>query len=1666
MNKSLQEKSNCVQGHAEECGSSSTRSSPRESGEINGNLPLPELAYQTSYIQKRYGSSKRRKKLLKRFKKQMGFETITASSFALDALSKYAGIDVPDFVIREIEGIVLLLTNLSQQQTVLGVTSAILLHARAYAKKSLLGQIKEYIEEVMSPYEKQAGGVPDWLSCLRNVKQNWQLCKNNKGFQQISKLLGVLVVLGLCKASDLEFSIGNFKIFTPNMFERHMSALDLTDALFETVLFFTEGMYLCFVTGSLRPLLINDHSALEMDEEYARITAWWDLVRVGNLKKFSGISEQEFERRMNDLSTNLKNLSSSLKGLDKKLVMDKFQKILIMQNDFITMKIASGVRRAPFVVELFGESSQGKTTLGDQLLDALLTSANLPTDKRFRAAHNPSDKFMSNWTSDKLVLIFDDVANDKSSFVERPPTRAIIDVCNNQMFYANKAELNEKGKCFVEPELCLITTNKKDLDAGLYSNCPYSIQRRATSVTVTVRPEFQKIVEGVNCGVDSTKVRKHYTIDGVYTPPMFDDIWLVTIEQAVKPSELHIVATYEAVSWNGMVLKDVSMSTAIQYFIDEFEQHRDNQDAILAGMRARSSQMERCSEDCNHLKGNCPIHNVLSSEEEQCLELDENLPRHFYECSNPACHRAHESQLAVQLCCDKCVEKQFGFETVKSLRRLICNCRAKFSPGWGSLQAKVDQTAAELLYSTGSRLIEQWQWIKCVPTPCLNTNFILWKKLSDWYGADVSPDDVLRWYYKDVIVEEYTQRLWSLWFLYFLTLPLLFCGPCGIICCLVGFLLAVHSQKNLLERIEKSLFERLREDNAAVSPIVKRYRDNCAKWICGAFIGVACAYGLAVAYRDWKKTQKQGSLEPKTQEEIDERDAEVNVWTGVQARDLPISKDSKCVNVDSLQSQIAKGLVYGTIHLEGQDDARMNCFFVDSNVILMPYHYLTDFGPNLRCTMRKANPEKCGGKFAADISMTAAIHIPDSDLCIAYCATGGSFPSMLKHFPLSLVPQVPVRLQWRKKTGDMLHMRGVSEPMMCNNGDRDFLGAKTHLTQPTFGGLCGGVYVSETVGSVILGLHVGGHDGENIGSFSSVTQQHLKSAITQLRKVEGVITSGSAGNFEKQVLGATIMTDQPLHPKSPLNYMPENSQVEYYGSCIGKAITKSDVKVTPISELVMDVCGAPNVYCAPKMNPDWFAWQTCLSNLAVPAVPYPHDLLSLAIRDYKSELLPIFESDLWKSARPLTDHENLNGIPGRKFMDAIKLNTAIGYPLVGVKRKFVTELPPTEEKPNNREFDPIIMSEIERCESCYRRGERAYPIAKACKKDEILTKEKCRIFYGNAIALTYLIRKYYLPILRVLQMNPLLSECAVGINSHGPEWEEFHQHATKHGMDRLFGGDYGKYDQKLPSQLIFAALRIMIDFARICDYSQEDLDVMEAMTGDIVFAIIAFNGDLIGLTEGTHISGNSLTVVINGICGSLNLRCFYYTMHPCEHFESRRKFRDYVAAMTYGDDNIGSVSAEEEGFTIAGISKFLEGYGQVYTMPDKESDLLDFLPSEEFEFLKRDSVYHPQLGVHVGALLEKSIFKSLHCFMRPKGCQMTESEACAQNIDGALREWFNHGEEIYEKRRQEMVRVAECANITHLCTGLHTPYSDRVSEWKDRYGKQYKKFAYSTSELC
>jgi hypothetical protein len=249
----------------------------------------------------------------------------------------------------------------------------------------------------------------------------------------------------------------------------------------------------------------------------------------------------------------------------------------------------------------------------------------------------------------------------------------------------------------------------------------------------------------------------------------------------------------------------------------------------------------------------------------------------------------------------------------------------------------------------------------------------------------------------------------------------------------------------------------------------------------------------------------------------------------------------------------------------------------------------------------------------------------------------------------------------------------------------------------------------------------------------------------------------------------------------------------------------------------------------------------------------------------------------------------------------------------------------------------------------------------------------------------------------------------------------------------------------MPAQLTMAAFKVLIAIAGFCGYSDEDLTIMRGIATDICYPTIAFNGDLLQFV-GTNPSGQNLTVYINSIVNSLLFRCAFYSM------VEGKTFQEVCALGTYGDDAKSSVAEGYDQFNHITVAKFFADHDMKFTMPDKTSTPTPYMNDTDADFLKRRNVYIPQLGQHVGALDEESIFKSLHANLKSKA--LTKQELAATCIDGACREWFFHGREKYEQRRAQMQEVARMCEIEHMCKMLDVPFECQVAGWRWRYLKE------------
>jgi hypothetical protein len=247
----------------------------------------------------------------------------------------------------------------------------------------------------------------------------------------------------------------------------------------------------------------------------------------------------------------------------------------------------------------------------------------------------------------------------------------------------------------------------------------------------------------------------------------------------------------------------------------------------------------------------------------------------------------------------------------------------------------------------------------------------------------------------------------------------------------------------------------------------------------------------------------------------------------------------------------------------------------------------------------------------------------------------------------------------------------------------------------------------------------------------------------------------------------------------------------------------------------------------------------------------------------------------------------------------------------------------------------------------------------------------------------------------------------------------------------------------MAAQVNMASMKVLIGLAKFSgNYTQDDITIMYGIATDIAMPLVAYDGTLIML-HGSTPSGIPLTVYLNSIGGSLLMRCGYYDIEGMDS----PMFRLNVALFVYGDDNISSVSKRCKKFNHITYANFLKDHDMVFTMPDKKSTPTEFLHINDTDFLKRKSVYCPEVKMHMGALADDSIFKSLHSNVRSK--EISKREQSDQTINGAIREWFLHGEEIYEMRREQLKRVANQHNLPAL--ELNVSYKHRMEAWKEKY---------------
>lgn len=927
---------------------------------------------------------------------------------------------------------------------------------------------------------------------------------------------------------------------------------------------------------------------------------------------------------------------------------------------------------------------------------------------------------------------------------------------------------------------------------------------------------------------------------------------------------------------------------------------------------------------------------------------------------------------------------------------------------------------------------------------------------------------LVRWYFGVTPVDNYT--------FHFIRIVLFIC------CILIGYFFNAYLLPIIctivlfLEYFVRQyviVISRIADSKGIITTICKRTRDYRLQTTLMSFGALIMVYHLAKRYvlaSRLYNTFAQGSLQPTCEQDVIDRDKEVNVWAKVSVPDRHVPHHLATATIEQVSNCVFNNLCVLRIQ-EGNEFRICNAFVVRSNLFLMPYHMLfpskeVNDGKMLKepdsiqISLQRRTPQTGGAMVMGFVSASHWVRVPKTDFAIVSFPNMGSYADLTK-----LLPDIQFNgtcLFLHKNKDGTRRQEGVfvkacrTRHIAC-----EFEGYDYTVAGGTTPGLCMSTLITQGVGPHICGFHLGGaRNGVGKAVAGFITKQQFEDGVLSLKSknVIPLFVPASATDIPETQYGKSVITTTDINPKSPVNFLTDSDGIVPLGSCNGGVTAVSRVVKTLITDSVTKYTGVPNIYGRPKFKPAYEPWQKTLEIVGIGAPGFRQESVDWALADYLQPIYDLIDNNEYarNMCRKLTMVQTINGIPGVRFIDAIVSKTSAGFPLNGRKDQFFVHLGPDGEYGDVMLPQEDVLEEIERLKKAYLSNVRGYPVYKASLKDEPtkIGKDKVRVIYCAPLGSQILCRMFFLPITRLFQTHPNLCESAVGINCAGPEWQALREHCTFEGtnLDRGFGVDYSRYDSRMPAQISVAVNRILMGIARHSGmFTEDDLTIMDGILTDTTFPLVAFNGTVVEYLL-SLMSGDTLTVHRNNAGNSILQRIGWYEIevlprrYAGDTLEDET-YRAHVRAANYGDDVEATVKDDVKYFNMKSYAELMGEHGVVVTMPDKTPEMKEFMHWDDLDFLKRSDSYIPEIDAIVGKLEYNSIFKSLHSRLDTKN--VSKEEHATAVLEGAAGEFFLHGKEVYDNIITKLILVEQEHNL--YVPGLHKTFEDRVTEWNAKY---------------
>jgi len=273
--------------------------------------------------------------------------------------------------------------------------------------------------------------------------------------------------------------------------------------------------------------------------------------------------------------------------------------------------------------------------------------------------------------------------------------------------------------------------------------------------------------------------------------------------------------------------------------------------------------------------------------------------------------------------------------------------------------------------------------------------------------------------YRNEISEMLFANTCIIWFFLFLSVPTFFVSVAwGLYLCFMSvFMYTFVCARSIMNR-RSLLLRRLKRENNLMPVLFKRIRDNHVAKIAALCSVFGVVYTLVKLWRRYRTIPIQGKLEPITEEDVRERDAEVNPWAGSVISKRPVSESSKTTVFKDLLKLVGRNLCYIEIEIDG---GRRVCdaLFLESNVALIPTHILDK--PDLIANFIRSDPCLNGASFKCPLSTRYSVAVPQSDLSLVWVPNGGSFKNLVDYLSIRSVPKAFSTMVYKDSMGEIQH---------------------------------------------------------------------------------------------------------------------------------------------------------------------------------------------------------------------------------------------------------------------------------------------------------------------------------------------------------------------------------------------------------------------------------------------------------------------------------------------------------------------------------------------------------------------------------------------------------------------------------------------------------------------